>query len=198
MIDRCGQLKLPSSYRCGSPVQTSHMPKSLAEHLSEVRRATPVGDRDAQANATAPINDHVDLREYRPITPQEKTILTAMLHSSGPAAIAFLPQLEGMMVKNAECPCGCPTLSFAPPPEELRISYRANLVSEMYGYTTNGLTDVANIYVHIMLHQAGGKLRGLEVYDLAGNLENYTYPLPTPEALLTAEQARTNTPSTHK
>jgi hypothetical protein len=70
------------------------MPKSLASLLSEVRRAIPVGDRDAQANATAPIRDHVDLTDYRPITPQEKALLTAMLHSTTPPATAFLPQLE--------------------------------------------------------------------------------------------------------
>ncbi|MEZ2348161.1 hypothetical protein [Terriglobus sp. RCC_193] len=68
--------------------------RSLASLLSEVRRAIPVGDHEAQANATAPIKDHVDLSEYRPITPQEKSLLTAMLHGSGPATLAFLPQLE--------------------------------------------------------------------------------------------------------
>lgn len=64
------------------------MPKSLAQHLSEVRRAIPVGDRDAQANTTAPITDHVDLTDYRPITPQEKAILTAMLQLEGATAIS--------------------------------------------------------------------------------------------------------------
>ncbi|HEY9139215.1 MAG TPA: hypothetical protein VIM67_13155, partial [Terriglobus sp.] len=72
-------------------VHSSRMPKSLASLLSEVRRAIPVGDRDAQANATAPITDHVDLTDYRSITPQEKALLTAMLHSATPPATAFLP-----------------------------------------------------------------------------------------------------------
>ena len=139
-------------------------------------------DRDAQENATAPITDHVDLTDYRPITPQEKALLTAMLHSATPPATAFLPQLEGMLV-TSNCTCGCPSLHFAPPPEGMRIHFRANMVAEMFGYSTNGFTDTADIYVHLMLHQAGGKLTGLEAYDLAGRTDCQPYPLPIPATL---------------
>jgi hypothetical protein len=50
------------------------MSKSLADYLSEVRRAIPVGQvlGDPHATATAPINDSVDLSKYRPVTPQEQ------------------------------------------------------------------------------------------------------------------------------
>ncbi|SDF67212.1 hypothetical protein [Terriglobus roseus] len=171
------------------------MPKSLAEHLSEVRRAIPVGDRDAQANSTAPINDHVDLSQYRPITPQEKALLTAMLHSSGPEALAFLPQLEDMMVKHSECTCGCPSLEFAPPPDETRTAYRySNIVADMYGYANDVPPETNHGMMGLILWQAGGKLTGLEAYDLAGRPEGKPYPLPDLETIHTAEQTSTHGP----
>lgn len=163
------------------------MPKSLAEHLAEVRRAIPIGDRDAQASATAPITDHVDLSEYRPITPHEKAIVTTMLQSSGPAALAFVPQLEGMMVSPG-CTCGCPSLYFAPPPDETRVDFpHRNIVSDMYGYTTEGTHNDAEDLVGLILRQAGGKLSGLEVYDFADRGKGQPYPLPIVETLYTAE-----------
>ncbi|MEK6396521.1 MAG: hypothetical protein V4734_00415 [Terriglobus sp.] len=97
-----------------------------------------------------------------------------------------------MLVKHSGCPCGCPSLVFAPPPDETRIPFRhSNSVAEMYGYTTNGITDAANIYVSLSLGQAGGKFTGLEVYDLAGRPEGKPYPLPTLETIHTAEETST-------
>lgn len=164
-------------------IQNLLMPKSLAEHLSEARRAIPVGDRDLQPNATAPINDHVDLSEYRPITSQERAILTAMLHNGGPKALAFLPQLEGMMVKS-DCICGCPSIAFAPPPDETRIDFpHQNIVADMFGYTTEGPHNDAADLVGLILWQAGGKLTSLELYDFADRAEGEPYPLPILESL---------------
>jgi len=169
------------------------MHKSLAEHLSEVRRAIPVGDHAPQTNVTAPINDHVDLTDYRPITPQEKAIVTAMLHSSDPAALAFLPQLEGMLV-IPNCTCGCPSITFAPPPDDTRIPFpHQNIVADMYGYANDMPPEANNGMMGLILWQAGGKLSGLEIYDLAGRPEGRPYPLPNVETIHTAEQT-----STHK
>jgi hypothetical protein len=170
------------------------MPKSLASLLSEVRRAIPVGDRDAQANATAPITDHVDLTDYRPITPQEKALLTAMLHSTTPPATAFLPQLEGMLVKSG-CTCGCPSIDFAPPPDETRIAFpHQNIVSDMFGYTTEGPHNDAEHLVGLILWQAGGKLTSLEVYDFADRGLSEPYPLPILETLHAANFNQPGTP----
>jgi hypothetical protein len=144
------------------------MPKSLAEFLSEVRRAIPVGNRNAQAKATAPITDDVDLSEYRPITPQEKALLTGLLHSSDPAALAFLPQLEGMLA-HPNCTCGCPTMALAIAEQHPRTSFRGNIVADMLGEASDGT-------VGLLLFQAGGKLTCLEAYDLAGRTGRYEFP----------------------
>ena len=157
---------------------TASMSKSLADYLSEVRRAIPIGEilGDPQAKATAPINDSVDLSKYRPVTPLEQAVITAMLNGGGPVLRSFLPQLEGMMVQS-NCTCGCPSLAFAPPPDSTRIDlYRQNVLAQMTGEARDGL-------VGLILWQAGGKLTGLEAYDLAGR--DHPFELPRPETLAT-------------
>jgi hypothetical protein len=146
------------------------MPKSLAEYLSEVRRAIPIGtqQQDAQANTTAPINNKVDLSTYRPISAKEKELLLALLHRSGPAAEVFLPQLEGMLV-CPDCTCGCPTMSLAIADEHPRASFRGNIVADMLGEASDGT-------VGLLVFQAGGKLTCLEAYDLAGRKGRYSFP----------------------
>ena len=154
------------------------MSKSLAEYLSEVRRAIPTGDRPKDEQSTGPINDTVDLSTYRLLAPQEKAVIEAMLNQCGPKEHAFLPQLEDMMVQRS-CTCGCPSLAFAPPPDGTRIDlYHQNIVAEMTGEATDGL-------VGLILWQAGGKLTGLEAYDLAGREPPTPYELPRPETLAT-------------
>jgi hypothetical protein len=154
------------------------MSKSLAEYLAEVRRAIPTGDRQEDAQSTVAINDTVDLSTYRLLAPQEKAVIVAMLDQSGPKEHAFLPQLENMMVQRS-CTCGCPSLEFAPPPDGTRIDlYRQNIVADMTGEAADGL-------VGLILWQAGGKLTGLEAYDLAGREPPTPYELPRPETLAT-------------
>jgi hypothetical protein len=153
------------------------MSKSLAEYLAEVRRAIPAENGQADAQSTAPINDDVDLNTYRPLESQEKAVIVAMLCQSGPKEQEFLPQLEGLMVQRG-CTCGCPSLSFAPPPDGTRINlYRQNVVAEMTGQAIDGL-------VGLILWQAGGKLTGLEAYDLAGREPPTPYELPKPETIV--------------
>jgi len=153
--------------------------------------------RDTQANATAPITDHVDLTDYRPITPQEKALLTAILHSTTPSATVFLPQLEGMLVKHSGCPCGCPSLTFAPPPDETRITFpHQNIVADMYGYADDVPPEANHGMMGLILWQAGGKLTSLEAYDLAGRPDGNPYPLPTLETIHTAEETSTKGPGT--
>ncbi len=152
------------------------MSKSLADYLAEVRRAIPTGDRQEDAQSTASINDAVDLSTYRLLASQEKAVIEALLNQSGPKEHAFLPQLEDMMVQRS-CTCGCPSLAFAPPPDGTRIDlYHQNIVAEMTGEATDGL-------VGLILWQAGGKLTGLEAYDLAGREPPTPYELPRPETL---------------
>lgn len=136
------------------------MSKSLAEHLAEVRRAIPTGTGKTQANATKPVDEQVDLSEYRPISAHERSILTSLLQSSGPEATAFLPQLEGMMVQSS-CTCGCPTISLAVAEHHARTPFRRNIVADMLGEASDGT-------VGLLVFQARGKLTCLEVYDLAG------------------------------
>jgi hypothetical protein len=152
------------------------MSKSLAEYLAEVRRAIPAKAGLAEEESTAPINEDVDLSTYRPLEESERTVITAMLSQSGSKEQEFLPQLEGLMVQRG-CTCGCPSLSFAPPPDGTRVNlYRQNIVADMTGEAADGL-------VGLILWQAGGKLTGLEAYDLAGREAPTQYQLPRPETV---------------
>jgi hypothetical protein len=153
------------------------MPKSLAELLAEVRRAIPAKGDPLDVHSTSPITDAVDLSTYRPLAPHEKAIIEVMLKQAGKKELAFLPQLEAMMVESG-CTCGCPTISFAPPPEEQRIEFHGkNLVADMTGEAEEG-------QVGLILWQAGGKLTGLEVYDLTGREESTSFGLPRLETLV--------------
>ena len=97
-----------------------------------------------------------------------------MLERSDPKESGFLSHLEDMMVRSS-CTCGCPSLAFAPPPEGKRIdSHRQNIVAEMTGEASDGT-------VGLILWQAGGKLAGLEAYDLAGREPRAPYELPKSE-----------------
>ncbi|HTV10150.1 MAG TPA: hypothetical protein VMD97_13990 [Candidatus Aquilonibacter sp.] len=153
------------------------MSKSLAEYLAEVRRAIPAHGSPADTHSTAPINEDVDLSKYRPLELQEKAVIAAMLYQSGPKEQEFLTQLDGLMVQRG-CTCGCPSLSFAPPPEGTRVNlYRQNIVADMTGEAGDSL-------VGLILWQAGGKLTGLEAYDLAGRDPTTPYELPKPETIV--------------
>jgi hypothetical protein len=152
------------------------MSKSVAEHLAEVRRAIPVEAGLADARSAAPINEEVDLSTYRPLEQRERAVIAAMLRQSGPKEQEFLPQLDGLLVQRG-CTCGCPSLSFAPPPDGTRIDlYPQNIVADMTGEAVDGL-------VGLILWQAGGKLTGLEAYDLAGRSDATQYQLPKPETI---------------
>jgi hypothetical protein len=162
------------------------MSKSLAEYLAEVRRAIPVEAGLEDAGSTAPINEKVDLSTYRPLEERERAVIAAMLSQCGPKEQEFLPQLDGLMVQRG-CTCGCPSLSFAPPPDGTRIDlYRQNIVADKTGEAVDGL-------VGLLLWQAGGKLTGLEAYDLAGRQDATQYQLPKPETVASFHSAEQKT-----
>jgi hypothetical protein len=153
------------------------MSKSFAEYLADVRRAIPTKNGSANIPSAAPINEDADRSTYRPIESQEKAVIAAMLCQNGPREQEFLPQLEGLMVQR-RCTCGCPSLSFAPPPDGTRIDlYRQSIVADVTGESVDGL-------VGLILWQAGGKLTGLEAYDLAGREPSTSYQLPKPETII--------------
>jgi hypothetical protein len=106
----------------------------------------------------------------------EKAFLVTMLDHTGPEAQVFLPQLEWLVVKSG-CSCGCPSLDFAPLPVSARVDAPyTNIVAHMNGESSDGLAGV-------ILWQAGGRLTGLEVYDLAGRDDTTPYELPRIETL---------------
>ena len=150
------------------------MPKSLAEHLAEVRRAIPTREREAGADeqATASIQGP-DLSNYRPLTPEEKAFLTYLLQHAEPDATAFLPQLDYMRAQPS-CTCGCPTISLGVDQGHRSVSYPVRKVADVIG----GTEDYP---LGVMLFQAGGKLVELEVYAF-GNITG-PFELPSPETL---------------
>ena len=92
-----------------------------------------------------------------------------MLNQRGEEGNAFLPQLEGMLVQP-NCRCGCPSLGFAPPPDDTRVDViRQKIVCQMNGVARDGM-------VGLILWQAGGKLTGLEVYDFEGRDQPFELP----------------------
>ena len=146
------------------------MPKSLAEQLAEVRRAIPAKDRSSPtaSQATAPIHD--DFSAYRPITPQEHALLTALLHLTQPDAIAFLPQLEGLRARSS-CTCGCPTIALGVSPEHPPIRYPNKFIVDVTG-------DADGLFVGVMLSQAGGRLTELDVYAFGDFTGPFGFPSP--------------------
>lgn len=152
----------------------STMPKSLAEHLAEVRRAIPTRRHEASADeqVTASIQGP-DLSTYRPLSTEERDFLTHLLQHAQPDATAFLPQLEGMLAK-ANCTCGCPTISLAVAQHHTPVSFPKRFVADMVGGSADAM-------VGILLIQAGGKLVELEVYAF-GDI-TAPFSLPAPETL---------------
>jgi hypothetical protein len=139
---------------------TPTMHRSLAEYLAEARRAIPVKDHSVPTGTapTAPITD--DLTAYRPLTSEERSFLMWLLEHGVPGATAFLPQLEGMLVKNS-CTCGCPSIS-------LHVERDDKLVESPYLMLADQIGTVENQLVGVILRQEGGRLVDLELYDLEG------------------------------
>ena len=154
------------------------MPKSLAEHLAEVRRAIPTRERErgADEQATAP-SQGPDLSKYRPLTPEEKAFLTYLLQHAQPDATAFLPQLEGMLAYPS-CTCGCPSIDLAVAPGHAPILYPKKFVVDVLG-------GMEAFPIGAMLAQADGRLSYLEVYSLIGN--EGPFGLPAVETLRSFE-----------
>jgi hypothetical protein len=145
------------------------MQRSLSEYLAEVRRAIPTKDRPASTDAaqTAPIT--TDLSEYRALTPEEHSFLTWLLEHGAHGSSAFLPQLEGMLVKDS-CTCGCPSISLhVEGDDKIVTSPRDHMLVDLIGKVEGHL-------VGVILRQGRGRLVGLELYDLEGSLDKFGLP----------------------
>lgn len=94
----------------------------------------------------------------RSLTDEERELTRWILEHGVPGADAFVAQLERARVK-ALCPCGCASIDFAiegmpDPPPGVHI-----LGDFLFGDTSN--------FAGVFVFEAGGILKGLEVYGLA-------------------------------
>jgi hypothetical protein len=109
----------------------------------------------------------------RPISPEERAIAEWILHHSKPAAISFLPQLDGARV-TGQCSCGCPAV-------DLRVAEGTSSAQTQDNPGGEALAEVNGAMVGVMLLQRDGYIVCLEVYDLSDI--HHPYGLPEVKSL---------------
>jgi hypothetical protein len=95
----------------------------------------------------------------RPLTVEEHKLTKWLLLHSGSDAARFLPQLEAVHVRG-QCSCGCPTVNLEVPANVAPVNVHSRVLSDFVG-------SVNGNFVGVLLHQRGGYLCELEVYDLS-------------------------------
>lgn len=115
----------------------------------------------------------MDAEFPRPLTQEERSLLTFILVKFCPGESQFLEQLSQTVVTN-ECPCGCPTIDLwtegapAPPLRDARLLWRGT------GRTAK------NLLVTVSLLQTGGQLSSLDVAYFG---DEVCADLPLPESI---------------
>ena len=110
---------------------------------------------------------------HRPLTEEERRLLTWLVEHGHPDTAGYLPQIPAVMVAG-RCGCGCPTLDLAVAGKQADIRSVSTVIAHFCGRTPDG------VMVGVMLHVREGLLSELEVY----RLDTATvFSLPCPENL---------------
>ena len=115
----------------------------------------------------------------RPLTEEEDRLLCWMLEHGTDFAKSFLPQIEGIRAARS-CICGCPSIRLVVADDApLGRIEPSRLAGDFLGNTAKGEL------VGLLLFANGGKLSGLEVYSLDGQIDDAgnEFGLPMLESL---------------
>ena len=122
--------------------------------------------------------------ESRPLTAEEHALVRWMLTHGGPLAAGYLPQLDSARVVG-RCPCGCASVDFGvggtTPPAGEGIEVLADFQWRDAGGTCG-----------VFAFARGGRLAGLEVWSIDGQVTPDVLPAP---GMLTPLRLGTGLPS---
>jgi hypothetical protein len=105
----------------------------------------------------------------RPLTDAERQFLTWLLEHGERGATEYLSQIPSVTVIG-QCSCGCPTLDLAVAGKHGKGG--STIVADFVGTTPEGTL------VGVLVHVREGTLSELEVYDMRGDAERFSFPRP--------------------
>lgn len=111
--------------------------------------------------------------DLRVPTPHEMELFRWMLEHGKPEAMAFLPQLEGILV-STYCECGCPSLTLSVRTEHPPVPFAKQIIVE-------AASERESSCIGLMLWTEGGKLADFEVWE--AGIDERPYELPDTETL---------------
>ena|SRR5580700_7673462 len=109
----------------------------------------------------------------RPLTSEERELLTWLLKHGEPEAAEYLSQIPSVRVIG-QCGCGCPTIDLAVGDEQAARGSSSTIIADFCGTSPEGAL------VGIMVHVREGILSELEVYSLS---DFKKFSIPRPESL---------------
>jgi len=112
--------------------------------------------------------------EERPLSDDERLLLTWLIEHGTPEAREFALQIERARVVG-RCRCGCPTIDLGIDGVKTRTVGASQILADFRGWTPEGHS------VGVILHAREGKLSELEVFSVA-DLEG-EFSLPSIESL---------------
>jgi len=106
--------------------------------------------------------------EDRPLSLPELTLIRWLIDHGEAEGRDFAAHLEDLRVVSS-CSCGCPTIDLADGCEPVK-SYSPRVLADFIGHTPEGWQ------VGVLLHQSGGTLSELEVYNLSEHEGVFSLP----------------------
>jgi hypothetical protein len=118
----------------------------------------------------------------RPVTSQERSLLTWLIEHCPRYTKTLLAQLESVEARSS-CSCGCPSIQFRLPSERPAVSSLQEILADFIG--TSGQYTVG-----LILFARAGVLSELEVYSFDGNEGSFGLPaIESPKSWHEASQA---------
>ena len=110
---------------------------------------------------------------YRPLTEEERTLLTWLLEHNTPEAREFIPLLDRAEARTS-CTCGCPSIEFNFPLDLPMVETPRGIIADFSG-ESDGMA------IGLILFSGSGALSELEVFSF-GECD-HSFGLPSIETL---------------